>query len=80
MSSNVKLFITNVIRNQRNLGVNVVSVSLDDDRKKWVKAMEEEQVFWLQLVDLDEFEKSKIRTDYKVQKILTVYLIDPYRN
>ena len=64
----------------KDLGVNVVSVSLDNDRKKWVKAMEEDQVAWLQLVDLDGFEKSKVRADYKVSGVPTVYLIDPEGN
>lgn len=57
--------------------MNVVSVSLDNDRDKWLKALNEDQVSWLQLVDLDGFEKSKVRTDYKVERVPTVYLIDP---
>ena len=28
-------------------------------------------------MDLDGFEKSKVRTDYKVERVPTVYLIDP---
>ena len=59
------------------MGVNVVSVSLDNDRDKWLKALNEDQVSWLQLVDLDGFEKSKVRKDYKVERVPTVYLIDP---
>ena len=61
----------------KDMGVNVVSVSLDNDRDKWLKALNEDQVSWLQLVDLDGFEKSKVRTDYKVERVPTVYLIDP---
>ena len=45
----------------KDMGVNVVSVSLDNDRDKWLKALNEDQVSWLQLVDLDGFEKSKVR-------------------
>ena len=61
----------------KDMGVNVVSVSLDNDRDKWLKALNEDQVSWLQLVDLDGFEKSKVRKDYKVERVPTVYLIDP---
>lgn len=61
----------------KEMGVNVVSVSLDNDRKKWLQAMKEDQVSWLQLVDLEGFEKSKVKTDYKVRAVPTVYLIDP---
>ena len=28
-------------------------------------------------MDLDGFEKSKVRKDYKVERVPTVYLIDP---
>ena len=28
-------------------------------------------------MDLEGFEKSKVRTDYKVERVPTVYLIDP---
>ena len=38
------------------------------------------KVAWLQLVDLDGFEKSKVRADYKVSGVPTVYLIDPEGN
>ena len=33
--------------------------------------------FLVTVVDLDGFEKSKVRTDYKVERVPTVYLIDP---
>lgn len=61
----------------KDMGLNLVSVSLDDDREKWLKALNEDQVAWLQLVDLEGFKKSKVRTDYKVEQVPTVYLIDP---
>lgn len=61
----------------KDLGLNLVSVSLDDDRGKWLKAVKEDQVSWLQLADLDGFKQSKVRTAYKVEHVPTVYLIDP---
>lgn len=59
------------------LGLNVVSVSLDDDRNKWLKAVREDQISWLQLADLDGFKNSKVREAYKVRQVPTVYLISP---
>lgn len=69
--------LNNYYEELKEMGVNVVSVSLDNDRKKWLQAMKEDQVSWLQLVDLAGFEKSKVKTDYKVRAVPTVYLIDP---
>ena len=59
------------------MGLNVVSVSLDNDREKWLKALNEDQVSWLQLVDLEGFKKSKVRADYKVERVPAVYLRSP---
>ena len=42
-----------------------------------LKALNEDQVSWLQLVDLEGFKKSKVRADYKVERVPAVYLIDP---
>ena len=64
-------------RELKDMGLNVVSVSLDNDREKWLKALSEDQVSWLQLVDLEGFKKSKVRADYKVERVPAVYLIDP---
>jgi len=61
----------------KDMGLNVVSISLDKDRDKWLRALDEDQVSWLQLVDLEGFEQSKVGTDYKVKQVPTVYLIDP---
>lgn len=61
----------------QKMGLEVVSISLDDDKKLWLKAIEEDCIQWTQLIDLNGFKKSKIRKDYKVEQVPTVYLIDP---
>lgn len=61
----------------KDMGLQVVSVSLDDDREKWLKAVKEDRISWLQLADLDGFKKSKVREAYKVERVPTVYLIGP---
>lgn len=58
-------------------GLEVISVSLDDNRKMWLKAVREDRVNWIQLADLDGFKKSKVARDYKIQQVPTVFLIDP---
>lgn len=62
------------------MGIEVVSVSLDDDKAKWLKAVKEDQIGWLQLADLNGFKSSQVRTAYKVEQVPTVYLIDPEGN
>lgn len=62
------------------MGIEVVSISLDDDKAKWLKAVREDQISWLQLADLNGFKSSQIRTAYKVEQVPTVYLIDPEGN
>lgn len=61
----------------QNNDVRVVSLSLDDDEKAWRRAVAEDNVGWLQLVDLTGFKDSSIRELYKVTNVPTVFLIDP---
>ena len=58
-------------------GLVVISVSLDDNKQQWVKAVKEDGVSWIQVADLNGFKKSEIRKAYKVEHVPTVYLIDP---
>lgn len=59
------------------LNIEVISVSLDDSKEKWLQAVKEDSVNWLQLADLDGFKASKVREAYKVEQVPTVYLISP---
>lgn len=58
-------------------GLEVISVSLDDNKKQWLEAVKTDQVNWTQLADLDGFKASKIREAYKFQQVPTVFLINP---
>lgn len=53
-----------------------VSVSLDDDRDKWLKAKEEENIPWVSVWDKDGFWDSKIRPKYGFNQIPFIVLID----
>lgn len=61
----------------KSKGMEVISVSLDDDRSKWLKAVRTDKVNWVQLVDLSGFEKSRVAKLYKIEQVPTVFLIDP---
>lgn len=53
-------------------GLVVVSISTDTDRDAWLKALEEEQMPWLNLLD-----ESGIGKAYGVSAIPSIYLINP---
>lgn len=58
-------------------GLEMISVSLDNNRREWLKAVATDQIRWCQLADLSGFKDSKVRAAYKVNQIPTVFLIDP---
>lgn len=58
-------------------GLEIISISLDDNKQQWLKAVHEDSIHWTQLIDLEGFKKSRVRQDYKVEQVPTVYLIDP---
>ena len=64
----------------RDAGLEVISISLDNKKDLWLSAVKEDQIHWMQLIDQDGFEKSSVRTEYKVEQVPTVYLIDPEGN
>lgn len=59
-------------------GLEIISISLDDNKQQWLSAIHEDNIRWTQLVDLKGFKKSQVRQDYKVEQVPTVYLIDPW--
>ena len=58
-------------------GLEVISVSLDENQQQWLKAVKEDKVNWIQLNDPEGFKKSKVRQAYKVEQVPTVYLVGP---
>lgn len=57
-------------------GLVVISISMDTDYLLWKKALEEDNLPWIQLNDSVGFKASKLRQDYKFQQIPTLFLID----
>lgn len=58
-------------------GVEVVSISCDKNKGAWLKAIEEDQPTWVQLIEDKKINGSDIRTDYQVQTIPRLFLISP---
>lgn len=57
-------------------GFEVISVSMDDDKAKWLKAIDEEQMAWLQVSDLKAF-SGQLSKLYNFNGIPTCVLVDP---
>lgn len=57
-------------------GFEVISVSMDDDKAKWLQAIEEEKMPWLQVSDLKAF-KGTLSKLYNFNGIPTCVLVDP---
>lgn len=57
-------------------GFEVISVSMDDKKDNWLKAVKEEQMEWLQVSDLKAF-KGAVSNVYNFSGIPTCILIDP---
>ncbi len=52
-----------------------ISISLDDDRTKWIKAMEADNIPWLALWDEDGFEKTKFKEQFGFSAIPFIVLV-----
>lgn len=57
-------------------GFEVISISMDDDKEKWLKAISEEQMTWLQVSDLQAF-KGDFSKIYNFNGIPTCVLVGP---
>ena len=56
-------------------GLNIISVSLDENKGSWIKAIEEDKLTWTQVFNLKEM-KDPIALQYGVTQIPTTFLLD----
>lgn len=56
-------------------GLTIVSVSLDEKREPWIKAVEEDNMEWLQLLVADGW-KSDVVLKYNIDSVPTIYILD----
>jgi len=59
-----------------NKGLNIISVSLDNDADKWKAAIAKDQLSWTQVSNLKEMQ-DPIALQYNVTQIPTTFLLDP---
>jgi thiol-disulfide isomerase/thioredoxin len=56
--------------------VNIVGISLDEDKNDWLQAIKKDQTNWLQLSDLKSWEKSEVIKSFKVTSVPYSILLD----
>ncbi len=56
-------------------GIQIISVSFDRDKKKWLTAVKQDKMPWLQLADLTIAGGREIENSFKVKVLPTVYWI-----
>lgn len=56
-------------------GLNIISVSLDEDAAKWKEAIAKDKLTWAQISNLKEM-KDPIALQYGVTQIPTTFLLD----
>lgn len=54
----------------------IVSISFDNNKEKWIKAIKEDKIPWVHISDLKGFNKSEMRNLYKINSLPTTYIID----
>lgn len=55
----------------------ILSVSLDEDEKKWKEASKKDGICWYSLRDERGFENSEIKNLYHVTNLPTTFLVSP---
>lgn len=55
-------------------GFDVISISQDTEKSKWLKAVKADKLMWTQLCDFSAF-RSKACVDYRIRSLPTTYLI-----
>lgn len=61
----------------KDQGFKVVSISMDDKKELWEKAIKTDEIPWINLSDLKGFGKSEIQENYNVEVLPTTLLLDP---
>ena len=62
----------------REKGVKLTSISIDEDKENWLKALEQEKMGWTQLY-ADTYDRAKIKNQFEITSIPMVVFIDNNR-
>ncbi|MPQ45603.1 redoxin domain-containing protein [Marinifilum sp. N1E240] len=64
-----------IYKKYKNKGLTIYQVSVDDDEKLWKKAIQEDQLNWINVCDPETASSSAVRL-YNIQRVPANYLID----
>jgi len=64
-----------IYKKYKNRGLTIYQVSVDDDEKLWKKAIQEDQLNWINVCDPETASSSAVRL-YNIQRVPANYLID----
>ena len=59
----------------KDKGLNIIGISLDNDKQKWINAIEKDQLSWLQLSDLKGWNEPLLQT-FKITSIPKTIILD----
>lgn len=68
--------LVNVYQEFKNNNFDILGVSLDNDRGKWLKAIENDQLTWMHVSDLKGWDNA-VAKEYIIQSIPYNFLLDP---
>lgn len=54
----------------------IISISMDNDKKLWTNAIQKDQINWTSVSDLEGFKNSEIRKKYHVKQLPTTFLLN----
>ena len=66
----------NIYQNYRDKGLSVISVSLDQSEKQWIKALERYSPAGINLIDKNNKSTESLKASYEIYSIPYVYIVD----
>lgn len=61
------------MRQFKDRGLEIISISTDQNKFEWIKAMEVEKMNWVNLIDSKELGENSAASGFFIQKIPTIY-------
>ncbi len=60
----------------KDRGFTIIGVSLDDNKRSWIKAIETDGLEWLQLSSLEGFNNDSVAKSYNIEEVPTILILD----
>lgn len=70
----------NIHTNFSGKGLQIISFSVDTDRKRWLEAIETDELVWINISELQRASKSKTAKMFGVQSLPSTFILDREKN